>query len=125
MRVRDTGRHCPYCYEPIMEKQSMVKCDTGSVFRWVDMPHTCDEYRLLEQEELKTKEKRMTQVDNERLAEQDGRHASMESFEGAKPEDFCPYKFGTLYIKWLEGWYAEQTNRRIGHILTRTKVGLM
>lgn len=127
MRTRDTGRCCPYCYEPIMEKQAMIKCSTGSMYRWVEIPHDCDEDTMLEVEAAKTKEKHMTLVDDEKKAEQDGRHMAMESADDAKPEGYCPYArgSGTLYVKWHEGWYAEQTNKRIGHILKSHKVGLM
>lgn len=127
MQSRDSGKCCPYCYEPLMERKVLITCPTGSMFRWIPMSHTCDVYKLAELEDIKSKEKLMTQVEKENKAEQDGRDCGIETDENAKPDAYCPYAkgSGTLYVKWLQGWYAEKSNQRIGHILTKANVGRM
>lgn len=122
MRIRDTGKFCPHCYEPLQEQQAMVKCDTGSVFRWVAIQHDCD-IELMFEYRNKHKEQAMALDTNK--ANQDGRYMAMESLEGASPNDYCPYKGGDLYVAWMEGWYAQKVNERIGHILANHGVGLM
>lgn len=66
-------------------------------------------------------------TDSERIAiEAAGRQAYL----AGKQDGFCPYptsdslKMGEKRTAWMSGWYAERTNNRIGHILTKYELPL-
>lgn len=51
--------------------------------------------------------------------------AGRAAFFNGKPDTFCPFptndslKVSEQRTAWMSGWYAERTNNRIGHILTK------